>query len=750
MNVFIEKQLGQKGRLPAEYQEVSQAYGQIIAYSMADINHELKIIEGWIVLTQTHLLYFEDSNKQAIEVDAIKEIKERRGTSLIEWVVLGKENLRPLMVLRFTKRQERPMEQFRYCLDVIKAGEAPGHGSTADENYEKSLLGPFLEIQDALASEQRQVLFRLLAYLLPYKRFWIVGASGAVCATLLSLVPPFLSGKLVDDIVRPFQAGEMTIEDSSNAALLTIVLLASAYLVREFFMWIRLNRMSILGEWVARDLRRDLYNHMQKLDMDYFSRKQTGSLISRVSSDTDRIWDFIAFGIVEVGIAIITLIFLSVTLISLDWQLGLVMTLPVPILLLSIYLHGERMKKLFLKAWRKWTNVTNVLSDTIPGIQVVKAFGQEEREIARFGDRNNTVTDEFNRIHDNWTRFWPKLMLAIQLTLLMVWLLARPRLLASPEDAHFLSVGTFVAFLLYMTMFSAPIEIIGQTARMLNRALSSAYRIFEVLDTKPTQKKADNPIKLDVLNGEVEFKSVSFSYDGLRPILKKMNFRVKQGEMIGLVGPSGGGKSTLTKLLMRFYDPQEGEILIDGKRLDHLDLTEFRKQVGMVLQDPYLFHGTILENISYGLSTIDRKKVVEAARVANAHDFILKLPYGYDTVVGERGHTLSGGERQRISIARAVLHDPKILILDEATSAVDTETERKIQQALDRLIKGRTVFAIAHRLSTLREADRIFVIKDGQLVEEGTHQKLLSDSKGIYTKLLRLQQEATKEMVVST
>jgi ATP-binding cassette subfamily B protein len=425
-----------------------------------------------------------------------------------------------------------------------------------------------------------------------------------------------------------------------------------------------------------------------------------------------------------------------------------VMALPVPLLLFAIYSHGERMKKLFLKAWRKWSNVTSVLSDTIPGIQVVKAFNQEKKEEARFNQCNEIVTNEFNNIHNEWTKFWPLLMLGFQLILLSVWIFAMPRLISERGSEDALSAGTFVSFLLYMTMFSQPIEILGQVARMLNRALSSAYRIFEVLDTKASIVDKENPLKLNELKGNVEFKNVFFSYDGVRPILQDLNFNVKAGEMIGLVGSSGGGKSTITKLIARFYDVNGGQILIDGHPLKDLEMGGYRKQVGMVLQEPYLFHGSIWDNIAYGVPNASAKEVIEAAKIANAHNFIGRLHLGYDTVIGERGHTLSGGERQRISIARAVLANPRILILDEATSAVDTETERKIQDALDKLIEGRTVFAVAHRLSTLRKADRIFVIGKGSITEQGTHSELLKINNGEYARLHRMQQEMSEEFIV--
>jgi ATP-binding cassette subfamily B protein len=302
-----------------------------------------------------------------------------------------------------------------------------------------------------------------------------------------------------------------------------------------------------------------------------------------------------------------------------------------------------------------------------------------------------------------------------------------------------LSAGVFVSFLLYTTMFVGPIEVIGQMVRTVNRATSSAHRVFEVLDSEPEVRDEPEAIRLEPVKGRVTFENVTFAYDGVRQVLRGISFDVQPGELIGLVGSSGGGKSTVVSLIARFYDVTGGVVKVDGVDVRKLDSGHYRQQLGMVLQEPYLFHGTVLENIRYGLPDAPLSAVVDAAKAANAHDFICKLGQGYDTVVGERGHTLSGGERQRVSIARAILHDPRVLILDEATSSVDTETERLIQEALERLIAGRTVFAIAHRLSTLRKASRLFVFDQGKLAESGTHRELLAKGDGIYRKLYELQ-----------
>lgn len=766
---IIERYTDQPARMPAALRErIEAAWGgePVQLYAMADLDESMALSERWFAVGPTKAATATERGDGSWRIDSferrdVEVVREVPGLSSTVLLVLGPAGDRPLASVRYTHRQRRAMENLRFVLEAEAEGREAGaegldggalahtgaepSGAGADQEYERGVAGPVREAQALVGGTRRAVLWRLLGYLAPYRTRMLAGFAAAAFITGVSLVPPFLAGYLIDEVVRPARDGSLPFGEALRTAWVAVAAMALMYLVREGAAHVRLKQMSVLGEYVARDLRTELYEHLQRLSLSFYARKKTGGLITRVSSDTDRLWEFLAFGIVDVSLSAVMLAGLSAVLLNLDWQLGLVMILPVPLLCWSIFRHGERIHRLFARAWRKWSGLTDILSDTIPGMRVVKAFNQEAREKRRFNASNDAAMYEFNRIHRVWTVFWPALMLGVHVMTMAVWALAVPRLLGTPGSPGNLTPGTFVSFLLYMTMYVQPIEVIGQMARVMNRATSSAHRVFEVLDTEPEVRDAPRPVRLEPVRGAVAFDSVTFGYDGVKQVVKGVSFSVEPGEMIGLVGPSGGGKTTITNLIARFYDATGGRVLIDGVDVRTLDTGYYRRQIGIVLQDPYLFHGTILENIRYGDPEASLDAVVEASRAANAHDFICRLPLGYDTVVGERGQTLSGGERQRVSIARAILHDPRILILDEATSAVDTETERKIQEAIDRLVSGRTVFAIAHRLSTLARADRIFVMKNGNLVESGTQGELLGLEDGVYRRLYELQIETGKD-----
>jgi len=749
---ILRRYTDQPERLPEQIRSLAErTWGgdEVQLYAFADLDASLRLSSAWLLLGARHAAVVKEAGQGEPSIHSfpraqISQVVETPGLSSTQLALLNGDGRTPLAMVRYTQRQRQAFGAIVFVLrqqteDAPVELKDPGQ---SDEIYADAVAKPIREAQASVNPRRLTIVWRLLSYLKPYRKQVIIGMAGAVLMTLVSLTPPFLTGYVIDHVITPHENGTISGDQATRLAIAVIVGIAGVYLVREFSQWIRLRFMAVLGEHVARDLRRDLYDHLHRLSVSYFSSKQTGSIISRVSSDTDRIWDFFAFGVVEVSLSALMLIGLGGVLIFLDWPLGLLMTLPVPLLLWAMMINGRQMQGLFLRAWRKWSNMTEVLSDTIPGIRVVKAFNQEDHERTRFHDRNSIVTAEFNRIHDSWTRFWPLLLLGLHVMTLLVWAVAIPRILhGSAGWMPDLTPGIFVSFLLYMGMFFQPIEIFGQMVRMMNRSITSAHRIFEVLDTEPDMQEKADAVTLNPIKGQVTFERVTFGYDPVRQILKGISFDVKPGEMIGLVGPSGAGKTTVVNLIARFYDALGGEIRIDGVPIQDLELGDYRRQLGMVLQDPYLFHGSIVENIRYGMPEAIVQDVVEAARAANAHEFICRLPHGYDTIVGERGHTLSGGERQRISIARAILHNPRILILDEATSSVDTETEKKIQEALDRLVRGRTTFAIAHRLSTLTRASRLFVFSEGRLVEQGTHADLLAKEDGVYRKLHKIQQE---------
>jgi ATP-binding cassette subfamily B protein len=383
--------------------------------------------------------------------------------------------------------------------------------------------------------------------------------------------------------------------------------------------------------------------------------------------------------------------------------------------------------------------VTNVLADTIPGIRVVKAFAQEKREADRFRLANRYNLEVNDRLNRTWSLFSPTVSLMTEIGLLVVWAIGI-WLVATNQS----TVGVLTAFIAYIGRFYTRLDSMSRIVSVTQKAAAGAKRIFDILDHVSNVPEPVQPLALSDVRGGIELSNIGFRY-GTRSVIRDVSLNIQPGEMIGLVGHSGSGKSTLVNLICRFYDVSDGAIRLDGTDIRRYKLADYRSQMGLVLQEPFLFFGTIAENIAYGKPLASRAEIVAAARAAHAHDFILRLPQGYDSLVGERGQGLSGGERQRISIARALLIDPRILILDEATSAVDTETEKEIQRALDNLVQGRTTIAIAHRLSTLRKADRLVVMDRGQIVEVGSHDALMAQQ-GAYWRLYEAQLRKENEL----
>ena len=433
------------------------------------------------------------------------------------------------------------------------------------------------------------------------------------------------------------------------------------------------------------------------------------------------------------------IVFLATTMLVLDWRLALISLFPLPILAAVSYYRGMKLQRLHGRLWTYWSLMTAVVGDAIPGVKVVKAFGNEQREIDRFDRRSNAYADKEIEIHWVWTALSPTVSGIMKLGSAVVWIAGG--YFAIRHGNVDVALPKLVAFTAFVGQFYGPIMELANSNRMVTRAATSAQRVFEVLDTPPDIFSRVGGVHQGQARRPRRVRHVAFSYEGAQPALRDVSMTAEAGQMIGLCGPSGAGKSTFVNLICRFYDATDGQVLVRGVDIRDYDVRWLRRQVGVVLQEPYLFHGTVSDNIRYGNPDATDAQVIAAAKAANAHDFVVGFPDGYDTMVGERGQSLSGGERQRISIARAILHDPRILILDEATSSVDTETERQIQQALDRLTTGLTTFAIAHRLSTLTAADRLVVLDKGKVAEEGTHDELVNKEGGVYAKLHQTQAE---------
>ena len=533
----------------------------------------------------------------------------------------------------------------------------------------------------------------------------------------------------MDNVLIPYQNGQPV--DPMLVAMYMSGLLGSAVLAW-ILGWGKTYVLALVSERIGADLRTETYEHLLKLSLEYFGGKRTGDLMSRIGSESDRICVFLSLHLLDFASDVLMIIMTGIILCSIDPWLAAVTLLPLPFIAWLIHVVRDRLRTGFEKIDRVWGQVTNVLADTIPGIRVVKAFAQEQREAGRFRTANKhnlAVNDKLNKI---WSLFSPTVSFLTEFGLLVVWSYGIWRV--SKGD---ISVGVLTAFIAYSGRFYGRLDSMSRIVSVTQKSASAAKRIFDILDHVSSVPEPINPIRLDTIRGDITLREVGFRY-GNRVVNRGINLDIKAGEMIGLVGHSGSGKSTLVNLICRFYDVSEGAIMLDGVDIRAFPIANYRSNIGLVLQEPFLFFGTIAENIAYGKPGASRADIIAAARAAHAHEFILRLPQAYDSMVGERGQGLSGGERQRISIARALLIDPRILILDEATSSVDSETEKEIQKALDNLVKGRTTIAIAHRLSTLQKADRLVVLDRGQVVEVGPHDDLMA-RQGAYYRLYQAQ-----------
>lgn len=720
-----------------------------------DISLSIDYPENWIIVTSNELIILKGetqdkktSTKKSLDRKWLNKSFEKYSLEGIENITC--ENMvsggiltitvegKYVVLCRYSGGLSRKMGQFTRLFNKTKEGKDLDEADLQDETEPKhcpkcGLLYPDQSRAICPKCLDRRSLFkRVLSYTPRYKVQITLILACMFLSTLISLISPYISGMILFDEVLKV-GGKYHGRILEAVALIFIIQFASLTISIAYG---RIN--AGITAKIIYDLKTEVFTAMQRLSLSFFSSKQTGTLMTRVNYDAEHLQYFFHDGLPYFIVNIITIIGISITLISINWALALLVLIPMPGVIMILKKMLPKLYEKYHNRYRRVSSMNATLNDALTGIRVVKAFGKEKDEVNRFTSVNEGVYDADLDIGKYSSTMFPFVSFLMGIGGIIIWGFGGWMVV---KDS--LTFGTLITFTAYLGMLYGPLQFMTEIVNWWSSCMNSAQRIFEILDSVPEVQEHKNPVRMGNLEGNIVLDNVTFSYEVNKPVLHDITLEIKAGEMIGLVGHSGAGKSTTTNIISRLYDVQEGKILIDGVDIKKISLKDLHNKIGMVLQDTVLFSGSIRDNIAFAKPDASFDEIIKAAKAANAHNFIMKLPDGYDTIIGKKGQDLSGGEKQRLSIARAILHDPKILILDEATSSLDTETERQIQEALSRLVKDRTTIAIAHRLSTLRNADRLVVIEQGRIKEVGTHSELVN-LKGIYYKMLEQQREALK------